>query len=86
MRRSCEGAPRLLRPPRRSKGGRQNPDNVEDFVLLLGTEEFVLRVVVDAEDELLEAGEEDEILDDFFVLLMIFHPRQRRGICPLPQR
>ncbi len=63
----------------------QHPDNEEDFVLLLGTEEFVLRVAVDVEDELLEAVEEDEILDYFFVSPMIFHPRQRRGIRPLPQ-
>ena len=44
------------------KTHRRHEEVVEEFVLLHGLEEFILRVDDDAEDELLSAEEEDEIL------------------------
>ncbi len=78
----------------RYRGGRQHPNDDEDFVLLLGTEEFVLHVVVDTEEdnELLNVVEEDELLDADEVLLdsssvltRRANPPSKLRICP-PRR
>ncbi len=44
------------------------PDD-EDFILPLGTDDFVFQLVVDTEgkEKILDFVEEDELLDDFFI-------------------
>ena len=58
---------------------------VEEFILLLDTEEFFLHIVVNTEkikDKFLDEKEEDELRDDSYVLRRIKEPPWLSEFCP----